>query len=58
MEMGSKERAELKAEVDGLKEGLERAKQHIGTMQGRRDQMRAEIAKLKVKLGLAPDAVV
>jgi len=25
---------------------------------GRRDQMRAEIAKLKVKLGLAPDAAV
>ena len=31
---------------------------NVTTLQSRRDQMREEIAKLKVKLGMAPDAVV
>jgi len=57
-EAARKERDSLKEEVADLNLGLDRAKQHIGSMQGRRDQMRAEIAKLKVKLGLAPDAAV
>jgi hypothetical protein len=52
------ERDEARREAVGHREGLERAKQHIAVLQSRRDQMREEIAKLKVKLGLAPDAVV
>jgi chromosome segregation ATPase len=58
LEAAKRERESLKEEIAGLNQGLDRAKQHIGSMQGRRDQMRADIAKLKVKLGLAPDAAV
>jgi myosin protein heavy chain len=52
------ERDALKTELEATRAGLDRAKQHIARLQARRDQMQDEIAKLKVKLGLAPDALV
>jgi multidrug resistance efflux pump len=51
------ERDSLKTELEAVKAGLERAKQHVTVLQSRRDQMRDEIAKLKVALGQAPDAI-
>ena len=51
------ERGRLREDMDGFRQGLERSKQHIGVLQTRRDQMREEIAKLRVKLGMAPEAV-
>ena len=47
----------LKSELEAVTAGLDRAKQHVHTLQARRDQMRDEIARLKVALGQAPDAV-
>ncbi len=47
----------LKAELDATRAGLERTKQHVNTMQTKREQMRSEIARMKAQLGLAPDAV-
>jgi chromosome segregation ATPase len=58
LRMAEKERDTARSEIEGQRQGLERAKQHIAVLQSRRDQMRDEIARLKVKLGLAPDAVV
>jgi chromosome segregation ATPase len=51
------ERDALKGELEAVKAGLERTKQHVNVLQTRRDQMRDEIARLKVALGQAPDAV-
>ena len=44
------------AEVDALKTGLDRAKQHVSVLQARRDVMREEINRLREKLGMPPDA--
>jgi predicted nucleic acid-binding Zn-ribbon protein len=51
-------RERMREEIEATKQGLERSKQHVNVLQSRRDQMRDEIAKLKVKLGMAPDAVI
>jgi chromosome segregation ATPase len=51
------ERDALKTELEAVKAGLERTKQHVNVLQSRRDQMRDEIARLKVALGQAPDAM-
>jgi chromosome segregation ATPase len=51
------ERDALRQEVEAIKAGLDRAKQHVASMQTRRDQMRDEIARLKAALGHAPDAM-
>jgi hypothetical protein len=40
-----------------VKAALERAKQHVNVLQTRRDQMREEIAQLKLALGRTPDAI-
>jgi chromosome segregation ATPase len=40
-----------KAEAETYKTGLERAKQHVGVLQARRDVMREEINRLREKLG-------
>jgi chromosome segregation ATPase len=51
------QRAELASDLEATKAGLDRAKQHVSVLQSRREQMREEIARLRVQLGLAPDAV-
>jgi chromosome segregation ATPase len=51
-----KNREALGADLDATRAGLERAKQHIAAIQTRRDQMRDEIARLKIQLGMAPDS--
>jgi chromosome segregation ATPase/ribosomal protein S27E len=51
------ERDHLREEVEGMRQGLERSKQHIGALQKRRDQMREEILKLRGKLGITPEVV-
>jgi predicted nucleic acid-binding Zn-ribbon protein len=50
------ERDAAKAEVEGLKTGLERAKQHVTVLQARRDVMREEINRMRERLGMAPDS--
>ena len=50
------ERDALKAELEAVRAGLEQAKQHVTVLQSRRDQMREEIARLKVQLGHSSDA--
>ena len=51
------ERDAARQELEAVKAGLERAKQHVTAMQSRRDQMREEISRLKSALGHAPDAM-
>jgi len=43
----------LKAEIAGLKPALERAKQHVGVLQTRRDMLRDEVSSLRKRLGLS-----
>ena len=47
----------MRSELEATRAGLERMKQHVTALQSRRDEMRTEIEKLKMKLGMAPDAV-
>jgi hypothetical protein len=51
MQAMESEREQLRTEVESLRAGLERAKQHVTILQTRRDQMRDVISKLKVALG-------
>jgi len=57
LQLLEQEREQSRLELDATRAGLERAKQHIVAVQSRRDEMRAEIARLKVQLGLAPDPI-
>ena len=42
----------LEAERDALAAALERAKQHVGVLQARRDMLRDEVATLRTRLGI------
>jgi chromosome segregation ATPase len=44
------ERDQLREEVEALSDGLERSKQHIESLQERREEMRMQISELKGKL--------
>jgi chromosome segregation ATPase len=57
LQLLEQEREQSRLELDATRAGLERAKQHIVAVQSRRDEMRGEIARLKVQLGLAPDPI-
>jgi chromosome segregation ATPase len=46
------ERERMRVELGDVQQGLERAKQHITSLQERRDQLREENGKLREKLGL------
>ena len=48
---GEREKA-LEAERDALAAALERAKQHVGVLQARRDMLRDEVATLRTRLGI------
>ncbi len=50
------ERIRLGADLEATRAGLDRAKQHVQALQTRRDEMRDEVARLKVQLGLAPSS--
>jgi uncharacterized coiled-coil DUF342 family protein len=42
----------LEAERDALAAALDRAKQHVGVLQARRDMLRDEVANLRGRLGI------
>ena len=42
----------LETERDALATALERAKQHVGVLQARRDMLRDEVATLRARLGV------
>ena len=42
----------LESERDALAAALERAKQHVGVLQARRDMLRDEVATLRTRLGI------
>ena len=47
----------LNAELEATRAGLERAKQHVNALHNRRDELQEEMARLKMKMGLAPAAL-
>ena len=50
------ERDAAKIELESTRIGLERTKKHVGVLQDRVSQLRAENERMRVQLGLAPEA--